>query len=123
MGALYHLSARPALRATVLMLALLATLALGALTTVAPWAIAALGLAGTLAVLLLALPPRAAVRAARPAPTPTGEAAPALRLVLADGSTRVAQPVDLPGHDEHRLLLTRDGYVLVDAAGKVLHRL
>jgi hypothetical protein len=31
--------------------------------------------------------------------------------------------VALPGASEHQLLLTRDGYVVVDAAGEIVHRL
>lgn len=48
---------------------------------------------------------------------------PTLRLELADGQVVAARPVPLAGESEHALLLTRDGYVVVSAEGRVLHRL
>lgn len=63
---------------------------------------------------------RAAVAGARPT---EGAPQPTLRLELADGAVVSARPVPLPGASEHTLLLTRDGYLVVSAEGKVLHRL
>lgn len=48
---------------------------------------------------------------------------PTLRLELADGSVLNARPVPLPGASEDTLLLTRDGYIVVSAEGRVIHRL
>jgi hypothetical protein len=107
----------------------LAALLLLALTA----ALAALALQQPLAAALLALAlliVGAAAVAARPArprrPRPAfaeGEAAPTLRLELPDGAVLSARPVALPGPSEDQLLLTRDGYVVVDRDGRVLHRL
>jgi type II secretory pathway pseudopilin PulG len=66
---------------------------------------------------------RAAQSAVRGAPSATGEAQPTLRLELASGEVVSARPVPLEGPSEHTLLLTRDGYVVVSAEGRVLHRL
>jgi len=54
---------------------------------------------------------------------PALEVGPPLLLTLADGETLVAREVDLGQPGEHRLLLTRKGYVLVNAAGEVIYRL
>jgi hypothetical protein len=69
----------------------------------------------------------AAPRAARPGrarPAGANEAAgPMFQLVDADGVAIAARAVSLAGPSEHTLALTRDGYVLVDDTGRVLHRL
>lgn len=65
---------------------------------------------------------RPARRQARPA-FAEFEATPTLRLELASGEVLSARPVALPGEGEEQLLLTRDGYVVVDQGGRVLHRL
>jgi hypothetical protein len=56
-----------------------------------------------------------------PAPEPTPQ--PTLRLELPDGEVVSAWPVPLPHESEHTLLLTRDGYVVVSAEGRIVHRL
>jgi hypothetical protein len=63
---------------------------------------------------------RSAVMGTRPAEEPPQ---PILRLELADGAVLSARPVPLPGGGEHTLLLTREGYVVASAEGKVLHRI
>lgn len=59
----------------------------------------------------------AATTSADQAPQPT------MRLELPDGQVLSARPVPLPAEREHTMLLTRDGYVVVSAEGRVLHRL
>lgn len=51
------------------------------------------------------------------------EALPTVRLELPDGQVLNARPVALPEPSEDLLLLTRDGYVVVDRRGRVLRRL
>jgi hypothetical protein len=99
-----------------------------AVAIVLPAAALALAAALTVAALTVAAQRASALaRAARAAvsgaPTPEAMAQPTLRLELADGAVVNARPVPLPGESEHTLLLTRDGYVVVSAEGKVLHRL
>lgn len=65
---------------------------------------------------------RRAARAVRAAPA-DGTPQPTLLLEVGDGAVVSARPVPLPGGGEDTLMLTRDGYVVVNAAGKVLHRL
>lgn len=48
---------------------------------------------------------------------------PTLRLELPGGAVVSARPVPLPGEGEQTMLLTRDGYVVVSAEGRVLHRI
>ncbi|MCX7789220.1 MAG: hypothetical protein N2378_01140 [Chloroflexaceae bacterium] len=67
---------------------------------------------------------RATPRAARAQPqAASGRVAPPLLLTLADGEVLVAREVDLGQPGEHRLLLTRKGYMLVNPAGEVIYRL
>lgn len=63
---------------------------------------------------------RSAASGERPA---AGPAQPALLLELADGTVVHARPVPISGASEHTLALTRDGYVVLSAEGKLLHRL
>lgn len=125
MSALRTLADRPQLRAAALLLLLLAALAI-ALVAVAPLAAAVLGLAAAGGAGLLGLGVAGASRpraAERRRAAPTGEAGPALRLTLPDGATVSARPVALAAEGEGTLLLTRDGYVVVDGAGRVIHRI
>lgn len=124
MSTLRTLSGRPELRAAAVALLLLAALAL-ALAAAAPAAALALALAGAAAALLgvAAAAARPHAPARRRAAAPAGDPGPTLRLTLPDGATVSARPVALPGEARERLLLTRDGYVLVDEAGRVIHRL
>jgi hypothetical protein len=92
--------------------------------------VAALALAVALLVagaVALAQQTRAVAQAARAATgsAPRGDEIPqpTLRLELADGAVVSARAVPLPGDGEHTLLLTRDGYVLVNAEGRAVHRL
>ncbi len=67
---------------------------------------------------------RATPRAARARPQPASDsAAPPLLLTLASGEVLVAREVDLGHPGEHRLLLTRKGYMLINAAGEVIYQL
>lgn len=88
---------------------------LSALIVLMVLAVAALG-----AVMTARTTPRAARAQAQPA---SGFVAPPLLLTLADGEVLVAREVDLGQTGEHRLLLTRKGYVLVNAAGEVIYQL
>lgn len=90
--------------------------------------VAAVGL--SLAVLALALGTlvqqtrRVAQRTTRSAARSSGATAsdePTLRLSLADGSVVAARRVHVAHEQEHALLLTRNGYVVVDAQGHPLH--
>ncbi len=64
-------------------------------------------------------------RAHRPAAgTTEGTAAqPSLQIELADGALLSARPVALPGEGERTMVLTRDGYLLLSAEGRVVHRI
>ena len=53
---------------------------------------------------------------------PEADTQPTLRIELASGEVRAARPVAMP-QSEHSLLLTRDGYLVVSAEGRVLHRI
>lgn len=59
-------------------------------------------------------------RTARPE---AAESGPTLLIVDAAGEPMAARAVILPHPSEHTLALTRDGYVLIDADGRVFHRL
>lgn len=48
---------------------------------------------------------------------------PTLRVELPDGEVMVARPVAIPQTDEHTMLLTRNGYLMVNGRGEVFHRL
>src|SRR5687767_5802864 len=81
-------------------------------------------LAAALLALALVTVGGAAVAAARPArprrPRPAmadGETAPTLRLELPGGEMISARPVPLPSPGADQLLLTRDGYIVVDREG------
>jgi hypothetical protein len=50
-------------------------------------------------------------------------AQPPLQIALADGAVRTARIVPLDHSDEHTLLLTRDGYLVVSAEGRVVHKI
>lgn len=91
---------------------------------------AALALALALAAAALSVATQRATAVARRtraavtgAPAPEGPAQPTLRLELPDGAVVSARPVPLPGEGEQTMLLTREGYVVVSAAGKVVHRI
>ncbi len=88
---------------------------LSALIVLMVLAVAALG-----AVMTARTTPRAARAQARPT---AGEVAPLLLLTLADGEVLVAREVDLGQPGEHRMLLTRKGYMLVNATGEVIYQL
>jgi hypothetical protein len=83
-------------------------------------ALLALALATAGGAIVAARPARP--RRARPA-FAEGEATPTLRLELPGGEVLSARPVALPGEGEDQLLLTRDGYVVVDRHGRALHKL
>lgn len=121
MGALRILSARPELRLLAVALLLAAAVTALVLATTAPLVAAALALGVAVAAALVGAGVPPAQRSARPAPLP--EPAPALHLTLPNGATLSARPVALPGDAEHQLLLTRDGYVVVDAEGRLIHKL
>lgn len=85
---------------------------------------AALLVAGvTLAAQRVASVARTARAAVRGAPAAEAEPQPTLRLELADGEVLSARPVPLAHESEDTMLLTRDGYIVVSAEGRVLHRL
>lgn len=125
MSALQTLSMRPQLWAAALLLLLTAALAI-VLAAAAPAVAAVLTLLVAAGAATLGLVLTAVGRPARPAPRaeiPAEEVPPTLRLTLPDGATVVARPVTLGGAAETTLLLTRDGYVVVDDGGRVLYRL
>ncbi len=66
---------------------------------------------------------QAAGRAMAGAPAPEPAPLPILRFELPNGEVVSARAVPLPHASEHTLLFTRDGYVVVNAEGRVLHRL
>ncbi|MCS6880381.1 MAG: hypothetical protein RMK84_05540 [Oscillochloridaceae bacterium] len=126
MSTLHALSSRQPLVMGGLALAVIAA------TMILLFAVTPPAVAGILSVLLVLaivalqgfMTARASPRAARAQPQPAGgNAAPLLRLTLADGEVLVAREVDLGQPGEHRLLLTRRGYMLVNAAGEVIYRL
>lgn len=127
MGATGTLTARQ--WAQLMGLALLVAVAIVALVAVVlPAAALALAVAMLVTAVAAAAQRASAVaRAARGAAARAygaGEAPqPTLRLELADGHVVAARPVPMAGESEHALLLTRDGYVVVSAEGRVLHRL
>jgi hypothetical protein len=84
-------------------------------------ALAATGVAlATRQMQAMARSAQAAVMGAPPAEAATP---PVLLLELADGAVLSARPVPLPGQGEHTLVLTREGYLLLGAAGNVVHKL
>lgn len=66
---------------------------------------------------------RAARRVVASSPLDEEAAQPRLRLELPDGTVLSARQVPLHGPSEHAMLLTREGYALVDAEGRVAHRI
>ncbi|MGB9631923.1 MAG: hypothetical protein ACPL8I_01210, partial [Chloroflexaceae bacterium] len=128
MSALHTLSSRQHLMITGLALAALAAiliLLLAATPTAAASILSALIVLMVLAVVALGavMIARTTPRAARAQPRPaSGFVAPPLLLTLADGEALVAREVDLGRPGEHRLLLTRKGYMLVNAVGEVIYR-
>lgn len=105
-----------ALAVLALLVALLVLLPLAALTML-------LGLAVSGVALLVQR--ASSLRVARPQARPAADGAlgPTLLIVDAAGDPLAARAVPLAGPSEHTLALTRDGYVLLNAAGQVLHRL
>lgn len=65
---------------------------------------------------------RSAARTMAGSPAPDTTPQPSLRLELPDGEVVSARPVPLPQESEHTLLLTRDGYVVVNAEGRIIYR-
>jgi hypothetical protein len=129
MSAYHTLSSRQHLVITGLALAVLVgilILLLAATPTVAASILSALIVLMVLAVVVLGavMIARATPHAAHAQPRPAGGAVPRpLLLTLADGEVLVAREVDLGQPGEHRLLLTRKGYMLVNAEGEVIYRL
>lgn len=64
---------------------------------------------------------RAPHQASRAGTMPEDAVAPTLYLKLADGVVVAARPIPLPAAQDHSLLLTRDGYVVVNAEGRIIH--
>lgn len=122
MSALNTITGRRPLRAAIWLLVALA-IAFVATVAVLPAA------AGIAALLVAAAASLVGVLATRPAPRRSAVAdvgayhGPTLRLTLAGGAELSARAVPLAGLGDHQLLLTRDGYILVDAVGRVVHRL
>lgn len=121
----YTLTSRQ--RAQLTGLALLAFAALIAiLAVVAPLAALALSLSLLAGALLLVLSLKHSQVAPRRSATADVGAAdatlqPPLQIALEDGVLRAARVVPLAANDEHTLLLTRDGYLVVGASGQVVH--
>ncbi|MBP1468975.1 hypothetical protein EYB53_024920 [Candidatus Chloroploca sp. M-50] len=91
---------------------------------------AALGLAIAAVVVVTSLVARqmqvlgqAARRVASGEPAFEEPVQPTLRVELPDGEVMVARPVAIPQTDEHTMLLTRNGYLMVNGRGEVFHRL
>lgn len=106
----------------------LAVAAVVIVALVLPAAALAIALALTImGAALLAQRVRAAARLAHAAVAgapAADEAAPATVLLeLADGAVLSARPVPLPGEGAHTLVLTREGYLLLNGGGEVVHRL
>jgi hypothetical protein len=121
MDTVRSLSARRELRAAAALLIIAGFGTALALAVVAPLTAGALATAGALVALGMALAAPAQTRKPYAAPLP--EQAQQLRLTLPDGSTLSARAVALPGESDSQLLLTREGYLVVDADGRPLHRL
>jgi hypothetical protein len=125
MSAIGMMTARERLQLLGLGLALAAVIlvVLAVVLPLAAFTVAVAMLAAT--ALVVARQLTAAARAARSfAREPfAGEATRPVRLELADGTVVSARPVPLPGDGEHTLMLTREGYVLVSAEGRVIHRI
>ena len=128
MSAMHPLSARQQLAVALGALLVVAAVIIS-LFVQAPLASAiVLGSLLLVAITMLALRGHAA---ARPAPRaaraavdiPYGEALPILQLTFPDGEVLAAREVPLPQPHEHQLLLTRQGYVVVNAAGQVIYQL
>lgn len=126
MSALHSLSSRQPLVVAGLALAVVAAsliLLLAVTPTAAAGLIAALIVLAAIALGAVSIA-RETPRAARTrAQSASSVAAPPLRLTLASGEVLVAREVDLGQPGEHRLLLTRKGYMLVNAAGEVIYQL
>jgi hypothetical protein len=108
----------------------LALLAFAALITilavVAPLAALALSLsllAGTLLLVLSLRQGRVEPRRVATADVGAADATPQLpvQITLEDGALHVARVVPSAANDEHTLLLTRNGYLVVNASGQVVH--
>lgn len=114
-------------RVQMLGLALLAVVGLVAtLLVVLPVVAAALLVMALLALATVVMrQTAAAVEVVGRAVSPESEPAPAapVQLELATGEVVSARPVRLTGPSEHTMLLTRDGYLVVDEAGRVLRRI
>ena len=128
MSALHTLSSRQHLviaGLALMTLAAIIVLLFGVSPTAAASVLSALIILAVVA-LRAAMTAGATPRAPRAQPRPAAgeaEVGPPLLLTLADGETLVAREVDLGQPGEHRLLLTRKGYVLVNGAGEVIYRL
>ncbi len=128
MSAVHPLSARQQL-AVALGALLVVAVVIISLFVQAPLASAiVLGGLGLIGVSLLALRARAAARPAQRAArvtmdAPSAAALPTLQLTFPDGEVLAAREVPLPQSSEHQLLLTRRGYVVVNAAGQVIYQL
>ncbi len=126
MSALYGLSNRQNLVITGMVVAALAVviIALFAATSTAVASVLSVLIILVALALRAVMAGRAAPRTARAQPQSADNAiAPPLRLTLASGEVLVAREVDLGQPGEHRLLLTRKGYMLVNAAGEVIYQL
>ncbi len=66
---------------------------------------------------------RSVEAAVRGTAEPDAPSQPTLKLELAEGVVLNARPVPLAAPGEHTLLLTREGYIVVNAEGQVLHRI
>jgi hypothetical protein len=62
-------------------------------------------------------------RAPRAGAANADEAAPTMLLELADGALLSARPVPLSSQSKHTLALTREGYLLLNPKGEVVHKL
>ncbi|MFQ3664218.1 MAG: hypothetical protein SNJ69_17720 [Chloroflexaceae bacterium] len=124
MSALHGLSNRQHLLITALAVPALAAVIVLLFATISTAAASILSLLIIVATLALhaMMTARATPRVARAQPA-SGPAVPPLLLTLASGEVLVAREVDLGHPDEHRLLLTRKGYMLVNAAGEVIYQL
>jgi len=105
-----------ALLVLALFVAMLALLPLAALVLLAGTAVS-----GAALLFQRATAARPSARPARP--VPDAPAGPLLVVVDADGEAVSARAVSVAGQSEHTLALTRDGYVLLDADGRVIHAL